>query len=737
MFINLLLLSILLRMEEPHVDASMQVVAKEVIVRVQMGHAEPLTGLVKGDFVLSVDGKRVEDFDFREVRWANGDSDTEDPNTAMETDTPGSPTTTDTHTPAQGSDTVRHTALVLDTAFLTPKGWETLRESTLRTLRALPDHERVALFHIDRHLVQLTPFTQDRERLLTALGQIEASSSLLMQERVLRQQIETQKRSFQHQQTMASMGMASNSNSMGGGFRPVGNAGGSGNGTGTNVGTGAAGNLGQNNTQPARTSSRGGDLGRPKDAGLDMILRLYERLETVHNQASKNYLFFVDHIGRQLSPIPGEKSMLVFTGGRLLEEDNLNDYMETVSKLNGRNISVGHMVFGDRDSNIASDNQGIASNASYGQGGSESIGKIESVQRMMSLENIQASPARLSNATAGAYTFTDNSFGARGKVLDRFLRQHNHYYVLTYYTPGDRDQISVRLPRYQEADVFYGEQRDYKADPPNLSELDFESRLLMGGMEESLDAAWGHFEFVNADGTWTIPVYGTLDLDDLDKKERVEIGFLALDEFNQVLDQKTTAIQFKKKPGSFVAYDLLETRQKPAKIRYFFRHEKSGEGNLQEENLDPGRYASDLQLSSLILFQPKPPAYALYQLEEKAERQKTIDPFLNEQGRRIAFSTDGSFSLKKPLFLMFRIHNAEKPLAEYQINMLLLREGESPKLNMSTLELRETSPGHHHFVGAVDPKGMDPGTYQMRVMLKNPETGEDIFRDVTFEWVSQ
>lgn len=705
--------------EEPKIDEQLNVVAKEIVVRVQDAEAGPIRGLRKQDFELSVNGTELENFEFREMdlepRQAGDVDTTTTPSSAEPTEDSGSAATHSGPREQQVSKTaVRNTALVVDTAYLTPKGLDTLRQVAVRAANELPVGDRIALFHVDRQMVQLTPFTDNRQQLVSEIEKLEASAWLLLEERTLRQRIEGTKRNFQNLQNMRMTGGIS----------------------GGDDGSNVEGDNDNGSSSGQSSSSTGSSSRRSSSYSmeLDFLERMFENLERLHESAAKNYIFFMDAVSRRLEPMPGEKSMMVLTGGRLLQEQNNKAFSDLVSTLNGRNVALNHMVFGDPDSNIGKSNTFMESIESFMDSPEmrknlSKVSEIDTLERRMSLANIQATPARLSNATGGAYVSTENTFGARGAVFDRFMEQNNHYYVLTYYSPSDLDKIDVRLPRNRDAKVFYGERRNYKENDAALipEDMDFESRLLMGGPETTYPATWGHFVFRNQEGKWAVPVFGEMQLADL-PSDGIEVGFIAMNDKGDVLAKKITGLNFPKKPETLTAYDVLITDEKPASVRYYFRDPKEGKGNLMDEVIESPGVADEPMVSSIVMFRPQPAPLALYKVrsedKERVPELEKEDPFVNDQGQRISFPSQAIFDKNGQIFVLFNIYNAPGGLQQYGVGIELYKGTEKPQLQMATLELTETTPGRHRFVGAIDPSALSPGDYRLQVNLKDPKSGE-------------
>ncbi len=138
-------------------------------VTVNDRQGRPVTGLTREDFAIFVDDRRVELTNFFEVSDAPAS-------------TPDDPTTADPRSHPPGTTEQLNLAIVVDNRNIRPENrkllLDRLREYLADDFRTGTSGRQIMLATLNRGLEVMVPFTEDRERISRALGEVEKQGSL-------------------------------------------------------------------------------------------------------------------------------------------------------------------------------------------------------------------------------------------------------------------------------------------------------------------------------------------------------------------------------------------------------------------------------------------------------------------------------------------------------------------------------------------------------------------------------
>ncbi|MDJ0838117.1 MAG: VWA domain-containing protein [Acidobacteriota bacterium] len=364
------------------------------------------------------------------------------------------------------------------------------------------------------------------------------------------------------------------------------------------------------------------------EAGQQIDNALYDKGKLIA-EVYKGQLLGLTGMARILEQIPGERSMMLFTGTGYRdpnadigkpEVEKLAEDLSAV--LNTADITLYSAVRNEPEPIRANTVDGTASSDfDTGPGSSDQADRSErtgiSTRGETKLYQYQKKNVKgvikpfgemAAKQTGGNYThiykWTDFD-----RALDDFDQSTRTFYKIGYMradprTPG---KVRVKLNAKRGLRLKYGKDFEgrlpYVEQPEDVRTVTREGMLLFGPPAlEDLEAEWHHGVFRNGEAGYRIVVSGVVA--GTDKSEGIELAFAALNRVDEPLD--LTHITLTKEKGDAIApfYDVLFVRDLPHKIRFYARDLTRDRLTLATQTVRD-RISFPVRLSDLALAQPE------------------------------------------------------------------------------------------------------------------------------------
>ncbi len=666
-----------------HVD----VTYRQIQVRVQDREGQPVRQLGADAFVLQVNGKTTEPESFLELGADAA------PGAAAE----GASVSAQSKLPAANravdQPRQRSVAILIDPGMATVKGFQVMQQAVHDLIDGLPDGTRIAVYQMHTALRTLTLLTEDRELLRR---QIESATFYA--------DLWSKLESFQKNinQDVADLNNP---------------------------------RFGEKKIERSNETTRGNGRIMSRLGALNGMLELKGRVKDGYANKVAGAL---DTIGRVLVPLPGERSIYLFTSGGYIDDANIGPLRFVCGQLNWENIPVHTLHFRDRDtqelnlirmSQLTEEELRIMQNNLLRGGFSQNSRSINALDE--DEENLKTAPRTWAQETGGSYATAFNPLQVAEK-LKRLEQGADHYYLISYRTATALDKVEVRLAVAHEGwDLRYGRVR---GKVPSLlgttggeQATDFASTLMYGFPHRNTEIEWALQHFRLSDGTFVFPVLGHLSQAFPDGG--YEVGLVVLDEGGTVLDERKAEIR---KPGPeqvLEFYDLLATRERPALVRALIREKKSGKSSLEEWAID-GQAIEATRLSSLVLVPSTPhEVFAIHalnrdqvKLDKKKIARERLDPLIKSGGKRIPM-TYGPFTLGEPLGLFFQAQRLEGGMDQYDLEAVLRKDDQVLRAPLKLAKVESLAPDGAELMAVLDTSGLQLGPYTLALRLRDKRTG--------------
>lgn len=454
-------------------------------------------------------------------------------------------------------------------------------------------------------------------------------------------------------------------------------------------------------------------------------------------------------LARILAPMPGDRSILYFTGGLYLESrGNLKDTYSQLDDLSKMLNNYGITIFsflhnsptaigaGDWQSSVVGHVEQYAAMRelySYSPFRSEldAVGLGSNNALMENTQHLESGPLRAAELTGGFYRKSSKSESLPFDVAD-FFDATQHYYRITYTIEQEREKKNLKISlknRELGYRLQYG--RQFKPFDPMTSWseeemlLNFEQTMLYRDVfRNDLDADTGFRMFIAADGSFVVPVFLAFTMRDMPVRD-LETGFALFDRDRQLLDvvrQKVLLSEEAKKP---LLYQVLISDRTPAFVRFFARDLKAGDLTFLESSVSEAIPRSEgPQIWGLTVGEATDRDVILlhrYQAMGEAERKRTRrlaeDPFFDQNHQWVP-PIDSEFDRDALIPVFFQVTGAQAPLAAYTVIFKLRGAGDTREIPGQLTSVVSLSSSSHRLNGVLQLKDVPAGAYVLTVILE-------------------
>ena len=328
----------------------------------------------------------------------------------------------------------------------------------------------------------------------------------------------------------------------------------------------------------------------------------------------------------------------------------------------------------------------------------------------------------------------DFALDVNGRLVTRLTLREipaGHFYLLTYDAPDGPEELQLKLlnSAHADAELHYGSlvnPPDSFQKQPEQRQVDFENTLFFGAPHEELDVRWGAYQFISESGGFRYTPYGAMPFAEF-PDGGYEIGFAALDEHAALVDYTKMVLNHQFTFDVFRFYDLLNPETAATRLRIYVRDMETGKGYLNEIEAPPPPDPSKTSLSSLVLHKAdEPPAFAFHKIRYHRQKKKNdvpvpADPFqIGEE--LLPIGTEAEYKTDDSLRLFFHIQNLQGELTDMKLNCTARSGRTRLRIPLNPLAIKEVIPGTFGFYGELDASRLDPGNYDLVVVLYSGKT---------------
>jgi len=485
---------------------------------------------------------------------------------------------------------------------------------------------------------------------------------------------------------------------------------------------------------------------------------LYEKGQFVAS-TYKGHLLSLTSMARILAQVPGERSILLFSGtgyrdnnGDIGDLDVEKIAEEMAATLNTADVTIysairnepepvfGNSVDGSANSDV--DTGDVGQNTIKRKDRRDNVSSGEDQLYKYQKKNISGilKPfAEISaRETGGIYTHIYN-WRDLDRALDGFDEHSRSFYKLGYLrdNPTAMGKVKIKLAKgkgRRSWRLLYGKEFVPKlpyAEMNNQDRTVTREGLLLFGLESmtDLEAQWEFLVFRDPLRGYRIAVSGLVP-NSADSKG-LELAFAALNRDGEPLDM--TDITITKERGTALApfYDVLFTRELPYKLRFYARDLSTEEVNLHTQSVRD-RIRFPILLSDLVLAQPelmfanslnKPIPGKNNRLTMKRMKR---DPFHFDDVRLQPLPI-GRLDASKSVGAYFHFYHEGELGKGYRVRFLF-HEGDKTRLiSHQIARVSLVEPGTYGFLCVLDLPALAAQNASLELVLTTPE-GKDLRR---------
>ena len=682
------------------VNEEMTVTVREVRVHVLNGEGEPVKGLRPENFLLKQKKGEAEIAFFEEVDLFSNYKD------LLSTDEEKTEKN-DKAFAISDRDVSRKVVLFVDSSHLTQARFEHVRESLTRFIDTqLNPNDQVKLMQWDDDVHHLTPFTRDREALISSLNQMTFTGRMLREMKRAQNAIDSEIKEWDVLENP--------------------------------------------------------ELKYAYENSINQLIKQKARLKSDHYRTFYLNMFDLASI---LSTMDGPKSIFLFTGGSYLEVSNnfgntadLSDKLG--EKLNRSNTTIYTVLL--------KQTKPVGGNAPYLQNQPPNFtnrfkdfstfppdaqNTADVANNKITEDNFQleTGPAAVSALSGGLFikSFTDTNLDEQ---LAQIQSVSSHYYRLAFLVDNPKNASTVKvslLDKERGWKILYGEDfgvpKPYLEMPKDERRIERQSLLVYGSkFRDDFNADWEPRLFGDEKSGFRVAMLGKFRLIKT-PENGLEMGFAILDEARELLDITIPTVNDFPKTETFSTYDVLLSKKRPAFFRFYVRDLDTGDYSLQEFTMKkPIGDQNVTRISEVFMDQAGgDKTIALNQLDfvkqgemmapDQVVARHDLDPFRMEGN---VYSPDVRPYVFQPGVLGFLIL-LENPTNEkenpYQVQYLVKSEKGYIKVPGRVVSSWTDPKGSLHFQGQIKTDDLAKGEYALYVRVSRESRGEAYTNGATFQ----
>ncbi|MDJ0839240.1 MAG: VWA domain-containing protein [Acidobacteriota bacterium] len=653
------------------IDEKISVVVRNVRVHVVDKNGEPVTGLTRDDFQVWEDGKprKLTFFDAVDLPAQAEIDETEADRTSLSAGDPSA---------AQGSSLpVRAFVIYIDTGTMRKKTFTQVRRAAAHFIKnQMLSTDRVKLVHFDGVLTQITPFTNNKRKLLAGLKRIKPEGTYRKILANLNFRIIGS--TYEEDRSLPIKPWEKH-------LRKKGEA------AATFYRQNLLGLLGAGYMLQAQTGERSIILFHGYGYRFNNITLGSEEVEKLEEEWTRfcntgNITVYSNLMWDEM-PVFQNKEVQSAMPSSTYADDLLTRRATRVTNLRG-----GH------------------------RNGFE--GKLVDLQLDENKSNKDVDQSSLAEAAAGktgGIFHRPNTPRALTGAMVELDRHSRHFYKLAYVREegAGGGKLRIRLKNGRGLKLFYG--RQFEARPPYI-ELTGEARvnaretLVMYAppTRDDFGAAWSHAIFPNDGGGLAVHMSGLLP--DFRPGGEVEFAFAALDGSDQPMAMQSMVLSADSFNGKTGMAQMLYTDHPPARLRFYARDMTTGDYSLAEfAPADLGR------MSDPVLSQS-----GRFDLMEVSDKQAGFDPLLFD-GQRIIPLPANHLDTGAPVGLYFHYTHGRPLTGNFGLRVYLRTKGKAYGVATKVTKVARVTKTTYGFQAELNLPEITAEDAELEIVLTKPD----------------